>query len=53
MDYVIFRLLYYVYVYGTYTNFLLGFCIYFYAFVFGTFFFISCFAYNNEIAKKN
>jgi hypothetical protein len=50
MGYLIFRLFYYVY--ETYTNFVLGFCIYFYAFVFGAIYFISFIAYNSEIAKK-
>jgi hypothetical protein len=53
MDYLIVPLFYYVFVYfyGTYTNFVLGFCIYFY--VFGAIYFISFVAYNSEIAKKN
>jgi hypothetical protein len=50
MDYLIVRLFYYVYVYGTYTNFVLGLCIYFYAFC--VLYFVSYITYNSGISKK-
>jgi len=52
MDYLIVRLFRYVCVYGTYMSFVLGFCIYFYAFVFCAIYLIYYIAYNSEFAKN-